>query len=163
MPDRILPAPPRRRPGAFEPYRVHAGSMRSCLWLLLVLLLFVPMEAAPPAAVSRPAVAAGPATRALSDSQIEFDLRARLSRSKLASRKFQFRVQGGVATLTGKTDVIQHKGIMTRMAKAAGARTVVNNIEISEAARAKAVARLEAGRRKALVKHQPASAVASRH
>lgn len=121
------------------------------------------MEAAPPAAVSRPAVAAGPATRALSDSQIEFDLRARLSRSKLASRKFQFRVQGGVATLTGKTDVIQHKGIMTRMAKAAGARTVVNNIEISEAARAKAVARLEAGRRKALVKHQPASAVASRH
>jgi hypothetical protein len=136
--------------------------MRS-IALTLFVLLFAPlwnhassMAAAAPAS-NRGASSASTST-ALSDSQIEQDLRARLSRSKLATKKFQFRVQGGVATLTGRTDVVQHKGIMTRMAKASGARAVVNNIEISEAARAKAAAKLEAGRRKAVVSHQPASA-----
>lgn len=128
--------------------------MRSFAVAFLI-LLFVPLWAAP--AASRP-TASTVVPKGLSDAQIEQDLRARLSRSKLASRKFQFRVQGGVATLTGRTEIIQHKGIMTRMAKSSGARAVVNNIEISEAARAKAAARLESGRRKAVVTHRPASA-----
>ena len=92
----------------------------------------------------------------LTDAQIEKDLRARLARSKLASQKFQVKVQGGIATIEGKTDVIQHKGVMTRMAKAAGARAVNNHIEISEAARQKAGARLKAGRQKAQIQRQPA-------
>ena len=121
-------------------------------------LLFSPdlLRSAPAVGAGRPTPPAV-APRGLSDAQIELDLRARLSRSKLATKKFQFRVQGGIATLTGRTEIIQHKGIMTRMARAAGARAVVNNIEISEAARVKAVARLESGRRKALVKHQSAA------
>ena len=130
--------------------------MRSCRWLLLFLLFLPDLLRAAPAAGRPPPGAVAP--KALSDAQVELDLRARLSRSKLATKKFQFRVQGGIATLTGRTDIIQHKGIMTRMAKAAGARAVVNNIEISEAARVKAAARLESGRRRALVKHQAAAA-----
>jgi osmotically-inducible protein OsmY len=86
------------------------------------------------------------ATASLSDAQIERDLKARLGRSKLASNHFQVRVQGGVAIIDGKTEVIQHKGIATRMARAAGARSVTNRIEVSEAAKARATARLDAGR-----------------
>ena len=121
-----------------------------CLWLLLTSVL----AAAPPATVSRPVASSTATTKLLSDAQIEQDLRSRISRSKLAAKKFQFRIQGGVATLDGRTDIIQHKGIMTRMAKAAGARAVVNRIEISEAARRNAAERLESGRRRASVRHQ---------
>ena len=119
---------------------------------LCLLPLTSALVAAPPSTVSRPSSAA--TTKMLSDAQIEQDLRARISRSKLATRKFQFRVQGGVATIDGRTDIIQHKGIMTRMAKSAGARAVVNRIEISEAAKRNAADRLESGRRRASVKHQ---------
>lgn len=132
--------------------------MRTLAWIsfLCVWLLITPaLVAAPPATASRSASAT---TKSLSDAQIEQDLRARLSRSKLATKKFQFRVQGGVATLDGRTDIIQHKGIMTRMAKAAGARAVVNRIEISDAARRNAAERLETGRRRASVRHQAVAA-----
>src|SRR4051812_39480338 len=80
------------------------------------------------------------------DSAIELDFRARLSRSKLASDGIQIHARGGVATLTGHTSVIQHKGTATRMAKSAGANSVVNKIEISEAARQAAAERLASGR-----------------
>jgi hypothetical protein len=119
---------------------------------LLVWLLLATMLA--PAVCAAPAASIPPGN--LSDSQIEQDLRARIARSKLASQKFQVRVQGGVATLDGRTGVVQHKGIMTRMAKAAGARSVVNRIEITEAARQRAAANLDAGRRKAVVVKQAA-------
>ena len=36
-----------------------------------------------------------------------------------------------MATWTGSTTVMQHKGAATRMAKAAGAIQVVNNIKVS--------------------------------
>ncbi|MDQ1470261.1 MAG: hypothetical protein QOJ99_1741 [Bryobacterales bacterium] len=55
---------------------------------------------------------------------------------------FTVSVQGGVATLEGKTNVIQHKGVATRIAKLGGAVAVENHIQISEEARAKAAARL---------------------
>ena len=62
------------------------------------------------------------------------------------------RVQGGVAFWEGQTDVVQHKGAATRMAKAAGALQVVNNIKISDPAKAKAAENLAQGRRRAQVK-----------
>ena len=62
----------------------------------------------------------------------------RLNRGKIAADHFQAKVHGGVATLTGHTDVIQHKGVATRLAKTAGARRVDNQIQISDAARKKA-------------------------
>ena len=39
--------------------------------------------------------------------------------------------KNGIATWTGATSVMQHKGAATRMAKTAGATQVVNNIKIS--------------------------------
>ncbi len=121
----------------------------------MLALMTLTAAPAPPASVPpKPATgtAAASAAGPLSDIQIERDLKARIARSKLAANKFQVHVQGGIATLEGKTDVVQHKGIMTRMAKASGARAVVNRIEISAAARQKAAARLEAGRKRAQVR-----------
>ena len=90
------------------------------------------------------------ATPGLSDAQIESDIKARLARSpKLSLDRFTVKVQGGIATFEGKTNVIQHKGVATRMAKTAGARAVVNNIQISDAARKAAADRLAKGRAKA--------------
>jgi hypothetical protein len=90
------------------------------------------------------------ATPNLSDAQIESDIRARLARSpKISLDKFTVKVQGGVATFEGKTNVIQHKGVATRMAHSAGARGVVNHIQISEEARRKAAQHLASGRAKA--------------
>ena len=89
---------------------------------------------------------------AQTDAQIEQTLRTRLAKSKIGADHFRFRVQGGVVYWEGTTDVVQHKGSATRMAKAAGARAVVNKIQVSAAARAKAAANLESGRRRAQVK-----------
>jgi osmotically-inducible protein OsmY len=89
----------------------------------------------------------------LSDAQLEAVIRARLARSqKISQDHFQVHVQGGVATIEGKTGVVQHKGSATRMAKAAGALAVNNRIEISDAAKEKATANLETGRRRAQIK-----------
>jgi osmotically-inducible protein OsmY len=88
----------------------------------------------------------------LSDAAIEQNIRARFAKSKCASEKFQVKVQGGVATIEGKTDVIQHKGSATRMAKTGGAIQVINKVQISENARQKAAANLDKGRKKAEVK-----------
>lgn len=97
-----------------------------------------------------------------SDAEIEKDIRARLAKSKISQDKFQVHVQGGIATFEGKTDVIQHKGVATRLAKSAGAVAVVNHIQISEAAREKAARNLESGRRRAQVKRgEPRSETSS--
>ena len=103
-----------------------------------------------PAAAAKTRTAASPK---LTDAQIEATIRAKLAKSpKLGPEKFQVHVQGGVATLEGKTDVVQHKGTATRMAKSAGAIAVNNHIQISEAAKEKAAANLEKGRRRAQIK-----------
>lgn len=87
-----------------------------------------------------------------SDAQIEAAIRAKLAKSpKLGPEKFQVHVQGGVATFEGKTDVVQHKGTATRMAKSAGALAVNNHIQVSDAAKEKSAANLETGRRRAQV------------
>jgi len=87
-----------------------------------------------------------------SDAAIEAAIRARFAKSKIDEDKFQVRVQGGIATIEGRTDVIQHKGVATRLAKTNGAVAVNNRIQISEAARAKVSANLAKGRRRAQVK-----------
>jgi hypothetical protein len=111
--------------------------MRCFAALLLPFVLF----AADPRPAARPAAK-------LSDPQLESAIRARFARSKINADKFTVHVQGGVATLEGRTDVIQHKGTATRLAKTSGATAVTNRIQISDAARQKAVANLEKGRRR---------------
>lgn len=92
-----------------------------------------------------------------SDAAIESSIRARFSKSKISTNAFVVRVQNGIATITGKTEVIQHKGVATRLAKAGGATAVVNSIEISAAARAKAAKRLSAAREERKGEKKPAS------
>ncbi len=86
------------------------------------------------------------------DAALEAAIRERFARSKAAADGFTVRVQGGVATLEGKTSVPQRKGAATRMAKAAGAKRVVNNIQVADSARQKAAQNLASGRRRAQVK-----------
>lgn len=109
--------------------------------------------AVPPArtaAHARPAGSAGQA--ATNDRQLEAAIGARFAQSKIRVNHFVVRVQGGVATIEGHTDVIQHKGTATRLARAAGAREVVNRVELSEAAKERAAANLAKGRRRVQVK-----------
>ena len=82
----------------------------------------------------------GPAR--LPDAQIERNIKAKFAKSKINADHFTVSVQGGVATIEGKTGVIQHKGVATRLAKTGGALVVQNHIVISEEAKAKAAAKL---------------------
>lgn len=95
--------------------------------------------------------AAPKAAPRLSDPQLEAAIRAKFAKSKINADKFTVRVQGGVATIEGRTDVIQHKGVATRLARSSGAAAVNNHIQISEAARQKAAGNLEKGRRRVQV------------
>jgi hypothetical protein len=111
------------------------------------------IEAAPPARTAthaRPAGGGGQA--AANDRQLQAAIGARFAKSKIGANHFVVRVQGGVATIEGHTDVIQHKGTATRLARAAGAREVVNRVELSQAAKERATANLAKGRRRAQVK-----------
>jgi hypothetical protein len=102
----------------------------------------------------RPPVAAAKSQKSAAqpDTAIEAAIRAKFAKSKIAEDKFQVRVQGGVATIEGRTDVIQHKGVATRLAKTGGAVAVNNHIQTSDAAKQKAAANLEQGRRRAQIK-----------
>ena len=93
-----------------------------------------------------------PAKPAMSDVRLEAAIRAKFARSKIDADKFQVHVQGGVATIEGRTDITQHKGVATRLAKTGGALAVNNHIQVSDAAREKAAANLEKGRRRAQIK-----------
>ena len=94
----------------------------------------------------------GQGASALQDKATESVIRAKLAKSKIGKDGFMVRVQGGVAYWDGSTNVVQHKGAATRMAKTAGAKKVVNNIKVSDAAKETASANLEQGRRRAQVK-----------
>ena len=76
------------------------------------------------------------------DAQIERTIRAKFTKSKINAEHFTVSVQNGIATIAGKTNVIQHKGVATRLAKTGGALAVKNNIQVSDEARAKAGAKL---------------------
>ena len=110
------------------------------------------MATAPPAGTAAHKRINTPAPK-LPDSQLEATIRAKFAKSKKISLdKFTVHVQGGVATIEGHSDVVQHKGTATRMAKTAGAVAVVNKIQLSQAAKDKANQNLEKGRRRAQVK-----------
>ena len=117
--------------------------------LCFILFSVVAAWGAPPAAKPKPAAAQA---RQMSDAAVEADIRARFQRSKIRVDGYTVHVQGGVATIEGKTKVIQRKGAATRLAKLGGARVVHNRIEVDEAARQKAADNLEQGRRRAQVK-----------
>jgi hypothetical protein len=87
-----------------------------------------------------------------SDAVLEKAIAARFAKSKISVDHFEVHVQGGIATIEGRTDVIQRKGTATRLARTAGARDVVNRIQLSEDARRKASANLAKGRRRVQVK-----------
>ena len=115
----------------------------------------------PPAQPVAPPAAATPARKPSApaaakprpgDAQLEAAIRAKFAKSKLAADGLTVRVQGGVATIEGKTNIVQHKGNATRMAKTAGAIAVNNHVVVSDAAKEKAAQNLEEGRRRAQVK-----------
>jgi len=87
----------------------------------------------------------------MTDAQLEKAIQERFAKSKIAVNKFQVRVQGGTATIEGRTDVIQHKGTATRLARITGATAVVNKVQVSDQARQKAAGQLVTGRRRAQV------------
>jgi hypothetical protein len=103
----------------------------------LACLLILPAQAANTA---RPTMQR---TATPSDSQIEVTIRAKLAKSKIGKDGFRFHVQRGVVTWDGTTNVMQHKGAATRMARTAGAAQVVNNIQVSAAAKALATGNLK--------------------
>jgi hypothetical protein len=118
---------------------------------LLVALIAAGLTAAQPAPKQAAAAHArkGAPLARTSDAELEKAIQARFAKSKIAVNKFQVRVQGGVATIEGRTGVIQHKGTATRLAKTAGAVSVVNKVQISDEAREKAAGQLASGRRRA--------------
>jgi hypothetical protein len=101
-------------------------------------------KAAPPAL--------GKGTDSQQDKAIEAAIKAKLAKSKIGKDGLTVRVQGGVAYWDGSTSVIQHKGAATRMAKTAGAKMVINNIKVSDAAKQKAADNLTQGPRPAQLK-----------
>lgn len=124
------------------------------MWCLLVSIgLIVPAAVAQRGAPAKSAAVAKPQASQpkKSDAQVEAAIRAKLSASKIGADHFTVRVQGGVATLEGRTDVVQHKGTATRLAKTGGAIAVNNRIQVSEAGKKKASDNLEKGRRRVQV------------
>lgn len=117
---------------------------RSFLLLFLPLIIFAGGFIAPVQAgttTTRAATVGRVATP--TDAQIDAVIRAKLAKSKIGKDGFRFKVARGVVTWEGNTSVIQHKGAATRMARTAGAAQVVNNIQISADAKAKAAAHLK--------------------
>ena len=104
------------------------------------------------AARKSPPAAAAKSQPKLTDAQLEAAIRAKFAKSKIHEDKFTVRVQGGVAHIDGKTDVLQHKGVATRMAKTSGAVMVDNRIQVSQEAKDRAAGNLEQGRRRVQVK-----------
>jgi hypothetical protein len=129
--------------------------MRNALAIIALVVWAAVCGAAAPQAQSKQGsadkAAKTTAQAKLSDAQLEAAIKAKFAKSKSAN-KFTVRVQGGVAHIDGKTDVVQHKAAATRMAKAAGALAVDNKVEVSDAAKKQAASNLEEGRRRAQVK-----------
>jgi hypothetical protein len=126
--------------------------------LRIILLLALVLSSAPAQTKSQTKSKAPPpqGTTAPQDVQIEAEIRARLAKSVIGKDGLTVRVQGGVAYWDGTTNVVQHKGAATRMAKSAGAKKVVNNIKVGDDARQKAAGNLEQGRRRVQVKRSEA-------
>ncbi len=76
---------------------------------------------------------------AKSDADIQADIQKRLAAApKLKSENISVAVSGGVATFSGTVANSGSKGGVSSLAKAAGAKQVVNNITIQKVAKAAA-------------------------
>lgn len=116
--------------------------MQRLLTLLLVPFMTVVLVIPTQAASSGRATAQERRTTP-SDAQIEATIRTKLAKSKIGKDGFRFHVQRGVVTWEGSTSIMQHKGSATRMARAAGAVQVVNNIQVDSSAKSKATGNLK--------------------
>jgi len=145
-------------------HKSRRAAVLPCLGICFALAMgYAATKAAPPArmltgAPARPKPATMQMRAALPDAELEKTIKARFAQSKISSHHFQVHVQGGIATLEGQSDVLQHKGTATRLAKSAGAIKVVNHIAVSQAAKDKAAKNLASGRRRAQVKRSETAA-----
>ncbi len=97
--------------------------------IALLLVSFMAFAATTP--TSKPATVQ---TRpAVTDTQLDSTIRAKLAKSKIGKDGFTFHVQHGIVTWEGNTSISQHKGAATRMARTSGAVQVVNNIKVNGA------------------------------
>ena len=117
--------------------------MRRSFLILLPLFMFIGGMVAPAQAGTTSKTTSVGRVATPTDAQIDATIRAKLAKSKIGKDGFRFKVARGVVTWEGSTGVVQHKGAATRMAKTAGAAQVVNNIQISADAKAKAAAHLK--------------------
>lgn len=114
--------------------------MKQVIFLLVLVATMVgPGQAA---SVAKPKTVAA----RLPDAQIEQNIRAKFTKSKINAEHFTVTVKDGIATINGKTNVIQHKGVATRLARNGGALAVQNRIQVSDEAKAKAAAKLAKNR-----------------
>jgi hypothetical protein len=107
---------------------------------LLAVMLLIPAQVSKAAASKTTTTQRGPT---LTDAQIDAAIRTKLAKSKIGKDGLKYHVQRGVVTWEGNTNVMQHKGSATRMARTAGATQVINNIQISAGAKAKAASNLK--------------------
>ena len=117
--------------------------MQRFLAFLLIVPLLLAIPAVPLHATTPTRKASAQRGPTPSDAQIEATIRTKLAKSKIGKDGFRFHVQHGVVTWEGNTNVIQHKGSATRMARTAGAVQVINNIQVSASGKAKATAQLK--------------------
>src|ERR1019366_1123171 len=86
------------------------------IWMAASLIAVGAWAAGPQAATTRPRSAATVTPKRvtvqpkLSDVQLEAVIRAKFAKSKISTDKFTVRVQGGVATIDGKTDETLARG-----------------------------------------------------
>jgi hypothetical protein len=110
--------------------------MPKILALFLFPLLSLTAILAPLAAGASPTkTTAAAQPRAVSDEQLEATIKTKLGKSKIGKDGFHFKVQRGIVTWEGNTNIGQHKGAATRMARTSGAVEVINNIKVSNAAK----------------------------
>ncbi|HEY4086474.1 MAG TPA: BON domain-containing protein [Bryobacteraceae bacterium] len=126
--------------------------MRNALLYVTVVLIAFLSHAPQAAAAAQKSV-----SKTDSDREIQQKIQAKLAKSKLAADHFTVSVSHGIATIEGNTDIAQHKGVMTRMVKAAGATAVSNNIRVSAAGKAKATEAFANARSKSRKDPVPAS------
>ena len=91
---------------------------------------------AKPAEMAKPTAKAKAATTSKSDAEIQADIQKRLAAAPhLKTENIGVNVAGGIATFTGMVKSAGSKGGVSSLAKAAGAKSVVNNILVEKTAK----------------------------
>jgi hypothetical protein len=104
--------------------------MQKLIRLLLLPILAIGLGFSAPAPTSNPTARAQSDVH-VSDAQLESTIRTKLAKSKIGKDGFRFKVAHGVVTWEGSTQIGQHKGAATRMARSSGAAQVINNIQVA--------------------------------